>query len=357
MRKEIILSEVLYTPQEIADLLRIKKSTVYELIKRGELKCKKIGKQFRVRKDDLEQYLNLDKDDNKTSQELTLHQPGIHQKETLFLQEAKQTMAKDKEESENAALIGDEKEESKDSYKVNQVRQSNRGIVLCGQDILLEILCNYMSRELKNLPIYRSYQGSYNGLYALYQDEVDVATVHLWDGVSGEYNKDFVKRMLPGTKHIRLHLVNRLQGFYVQKGNPKNISNFTDLLRNDIRMINREKGSGTRILLDEKLIQHGLDKSKIAGYEREVNSHLACAGAVARKSADVSIGIERISKEMAGIDFVPIQMESYDLVVKEEMIQSEWFTTIVNILNDADFRTEIMGMSGYDITDMGKIMN
>jgi len=121
-------------------------------------------------------------------------------------------------------------------------------------------------------------------------------------------------------------------------------------------MINRERGSGTRILLDEKLIQYGFDKSSITGYEREVNSHLACAGAVARKSADVSFGIERISKEMAGIDFIPIQMESYDLVVKEEAVQSDWFKKLVNILNGADFKAEILGMSGYDITDMGKVM-
>jgi len=78
--------------------------------------------------------------------------------------------------------------------------------------------------------------------------------------------------------------------------------------------------------------------------------------AIARKSADVSIGVERISKEMTGVDFIPIQMESYDLVVKEEHARSDWFNQIIKILNHDDFRTEVMGMSGYDITDMGKVM-
>lgn len=354
------MSEVLYTPQEVAELLKIKKNTVYELIKRGELKCRKIGKQFRVRKDDLDLYLNLDREDTAGSitpeKELRDNLSGSFINETKSNYTSKEIILEDKIITSVAAPLEGVKEERGDSYKVYQSRKTSKGIVLCGQDILLEILCNYMSRELKNIPIYRSYQGSYNGLYALYQGEVDVATVHLWDGTSGEYNKEYVKRMLPGTKHVRIHLVNRLQGFYVQAGNPKNIRDFTDLLRGDVRMINRERGSGTRILLDEKLIQYGFDKSNITGYEREVNSHLACAGAVARKSADVSFGIERISKEMAGIDFIPIQMESYDLVVKEEAVQSDWFKKLVNILNDADFKAEILGMSGYDITDMGKVM-
>ncbi|MFV0343722.1 MAG: substrate-binding domain-containing protein [Anaerocolumna sp.] len=317
------MSQEFYTPMEVADLLKIKKSTVYELIKRGELKCIKVGKQFRVLKNDLDLYLNHDMvrpTSNLTSQEEQINQ------------------------------------EDRDLIQSQSGRSTNRGVVVCGQDILLEILCNYMSRELKNTPIYRSYQGSYNGLYALYQDEVDVATVHLFDGVTGEYNKDYVKRMLPGTRYIRVHLVNRMQGFYVQSGNPKNIRGFRDLSRSDVTMINREKGSGTRILLDEKLLSHGIHKSQVKGYEREVNSHLACAGAIARKSADVSIGIERISKEMAGVEFIPIQMESYDLVVKEEYAGSDWFKSILGILKHSDFRAEIMGMSGYDITDMGEVI-
>lgn len=355
MRKEIALSEEFYTPQEVAELLKIKKSTVYELIKRGELKCKKIGKQFRVLKGDLDSYLNIGNAltagnlDNPNKQ---MPSDQISLPDDLNL------------ELRNLVSVDKNSMDSKPEYQQGQVtpklytsRSHNRGIVLCGQDILLEILCNYMSRELKNIPIYRSYQGSYNGLYALYQDEVDVATVHLWDGESGEYNKDYVKRMLPGTRYVRVHLINRLQGFYVQSGNPKNIKDFQDFLRDDVKMINREKGSGTRILLDEKLISLGLDKGRIKGYEKEVNSHLACAGAIARKSADVSLGIERISKEMVGVDFIPIQMESYDMVIKEEQADADWFKMIINILNHPEFRAEIMGMSGYDITNMGKFMN
>lgn len=353
------MNEEFYTPQEVAELLKIKKSTVYELIKRGELKCKKIGKQFRVLKDDLNLYLNIvNADPPGNLAHLNKH---MNSNQITFSKVTDTEQSVDSQINENTMIA--DNNVSNPNYQVQEANKlylsktNNRGIVLCGQDILLEVLCNYMSRALKNIPIYRSYQGSYNGLYALYQDEVDVATVHLWDGESGEYNKDYVKRMLPGTKYVRVHLVNRMQGFYVQSGNPKNIKGFSDFLRDDVKMINREKGSGTRILLDEKLIDLGLDKTKIIGYEKEVNSHLACAGAIARKSADVSLGIERITKEMLGVDFIPIQMESYDLVIKEEQAGTDWFKLIINILNNTEFRTEIMGMSGYDITDMGKVMS
>jgi putative molybdopterin biosynthesis protein len=306
------LNEELYTPQEVADLLKIKKNTVYELIKRGELKCSKIGKQFRIRKDELEEYLNY-----------------------------------------SNGMIGDYLDEL--TYPKAEIPLS-KGIVICGQDIILEIICNRLASEVGELPILRSYLGSYNGLYAMYQGKVDVATVHLWDGETGEYNRHYVKRMLPGTEYQRIHLVNRMQGFYVQEGNPKQIKGFRDLIRPDITMINREKGSGTRILLDEHLIKLGINATSIQGYEKEVTSHLAGAGAVARGGADVALGNERISKELKGIEFLPIQSESYDLVVKKESTKYSWYQKLVSIINSVDFQKEIDSLSGYDITNMGVVL-
>lgn len=325
------MKEELYTPQEVADLLRIKKNTVYEMIKRGEIKCKKIGRQFRIGKAELEHYLgNRRPDEGKTD-------PLAVSSETRAAK------------GEPAAL------EYAELREAEQAR--GKTVILCGQDILLEVLCNYMTARLSDVAVFRSYKGSYNGLYDLYQDKVDVATVHLWDGETGVYNKEYIKRMLPGTIYHRVHLVCRTQGFYVKKGNPKNIKGFMDLTREDVVMINREKGSGTRILLDEYLIKLKMKKASIKGYQKEVNSHLACAGAVARGSADVALGIERVSREMAGIDFIPIQVESYDLVVKEEAGNSAWFRTILDILESEEFHAEVEHMSGYDIKDMGKLMD
>ena len=339
------MKEEFYTPQEVADLLKIKKNTVYELIKRGDLRCSKIGKQFRIRKDELGEYIN--------------RSGGKEASAEAVAESEKADSNQSPDVNTNSILeqnTARKKEINTDIFAKVSTRSPAKELVMCGQDILLEVLCNYLSAELAELPIYRSYQGSYNGLFSLYQDKVDVATVHLWDGETGEYNKDYVKRMLPGTKYIRVHLVKRRQGFYVKEGNPKGIQDFHSLTREDVRFINREKGSGTRILLDEQLIKSGISKSTIKGYEKELNSHLACAGAVARGSADVSMGIERISKEMKGIDFVPIQLESYDLVVKEEAEETDWFRKLIEIINSPNFREEVMRMSGYDITDMGEIL-
>ena len=330
------MDEVLYTPQEVADLLKIRKNTVYELIKRGELKCSKIGKQFRIRKDELDEYL---KSFNDKKINVVKDEP-INEKKQTIEEKDKPIEGKDKPIEEK-----------------NQKEVQSNGIVICGQDIILEILCNYMAAEMKELPIFRSYLGSYNGLYAMYQGKVDIATVHLWDGETGEYNRQFVKRMLPGTEYRRFHLVCRMQGFYVKEGNPKQIKDFSDLTRADVTMINREKGSGTRILLDEHLIKLGIKNSSISGYEKEVTSHLAGAGAVARGGADVALGNERISKELKGIEFIPIQMESYDLVIKMESVKYAWYQKLIDIINSDEFREEIVSLSGYDTSNMGDCLD
>lgn len=336
------MNEELYTPQEVADILRIKKSTVYEMIKRGEFQCKKIGRQFRIGKADLDTYLNKKQDNNSSKEEGKTTEEGSANTQSAFGQVSssvkRRTVPADYDGLEELDVM------------------KGKNIIICGQDILLEALCNHLAARLTETSIFRSYKGSYNGLYDLYQDKVDVATVHLWDGDTGEYNKEYVRRMLPGTLYRRIHLVCRTQGFYVRKDNPKEIKGFADLTREDVSMVNREKGSGTRILLDEHLRSLAINKAQINGYNREVTSHLACAGAVARGSADVSLGIERVSKEMAGLAFIPIQSESYDLVVKEEAYRTFWFQSIMEILNSREFQTEVEHMSGYDKTDMGKIL-
>ena len=342
------MDEVLYTPQEVADLLKIRKNTVYELIKRGELKCSKIGKQFRIRKDELDEYLNSP---NERMLKVVKGEP-INEKNQSIFEKNKSNNENNQSIIEKNQTLSERNQISEPSYIERDLHTSN-GIVICGQDIILEILCNYLAAEMKEIPIFRSYLGSYNGLYAMYQGKVDIATVHLWDGETGEYNRQFVKRMLPGTEYLRFHLVSRMQGFYVKEGNPKQIKDFKDLTRADVTMINREKGSGTRILLDEHLIKLGIKNSSISGYEKEVTSHLAGAGAVARGGADVALGNERISKELKGIEFIPIQMESYDLVIKMESVKYTWYQKLIDIINSDEFREEIVSLSGYDTTNMG----
>ncbi|HEX3076145.1 MAG TPA: helix-turn-helix transcriptional regulator [Lachnospiraceae bacterium] len=292
------MNEVLLSPAEVAEILKIRKNTVYEMIKRGDLPAKKMGKQFRISSNSVEEYLR------QNSQ-------------------------------------GEE--------------EGDREIVICGQDAILDILCNYISQSVKKVSALRSYLGSYNGLYAMYQGKVDLATAHLWDGETNTYNKEYVKRMLPGVDTVLVHLVNRVEGFYVPKGNPKNIISFESLRDPSISMVNRERGSGSRILLDEYLRKLGIPTYQVSGYNREVSSHLAAASVVARGGADLAIGIQKVCLQVPNLDFVPIQEESYDMVMRKEDMRKPIYQTILNIIQSEQFRVEVEGLGGYLVDGMGSI--
>ncbi|MGL6105984.1 substrate-binding domain-containing protein, partial [Romboutsia sp.] len=204
--------------------------------------------------------------------------------------------------------------------------------------------------------VLRSYLGSYNGLYELYNNKVSVSSIHLWNCNSNEYNTPFVKIMLPGVPCVLINLTYRNHGLFVKSNNPKNINSFEDLIRSDIKFINREKGSGTRILLDEKLNSLNINPNLINGYENEELSATSAATFVARGIVDVALGHEKVATQVDGIDFIPLQKERYDLVIKEKDLYSPVCKAIIEILNSDKFQSEIQCLGGYDISDMGKII-
>ncbi|HBP62932.1 MAG TPA: excisionase, partial [Desulfosporosinus sp.] len=122
-----------------------------------------------------------------------------------------------------------------------------------------------------------------------------------------------------------INMVYRAEGFYVAKGNPKNISNWSDLARPDLRFVNRERGSGARVLLDEKLRIEAIDHQSVNGYSNEEMSHTAVASKIARGEADVGLGIEKAAQHVNNIDFVPLQIERYDLVIRKEDLDKPYF--------------------------------
>jgi putative molybdopterin biosynthesis protein len=172
----------------------------------------------------------------------------------------------------------------------------SEGFIICGQDLILDVLSNYM--RLHNIPALRAYIGSYDGLVSLYRNKVNVTAAHLWDSDTNMYNVPYVRRLLPGIPAVIVHLTCRMQGFYVAKGNPKSIHGWEDFRRDDIVMINRERGAGSRVLLDENLKLLGLFGSSIKGYNKETSSHLAVASAISRGEADVAVGNEKIARQV-----------------------------------------------------------
>jgi putative molybdopterin biosynthesis protein len=313
-----MLEDSALTPLEVAEILKISKNTVYELIKRGQLNGYKVGKKIRVDKSDVEAYKNSTK--NKTSNNQT-----------------------------NISI-------DKDYNLASCDLKNNAAFVISGQDIMLDILARYLEKHPKGTQALRSYEGSYNGLYALYNGKVSAATTHLWDGDTGEYNIPYVKRMLPGTPAVIVHLAERMQGFYVAKGNKKGVRDWKDIVRPDIKIINREKGSGVRILLDEKLRKMGISPSTINGYTLECSSHLAVASSISRGIADLGIGCEKSGLQVKDIDFIPLQSERYELVIRKEDFIKPIFQAIFEIINSEEYKTEIEGIGGYNISQMRKIV-
>lgn len=228
-------------------------------------------------------------------------------------------------------------------------------VVICGQDIILDVLSNYMTQA--GFECLRSYVGSYDALTSLCKGEVQVASAHLWDGDTDTYNVSFVKRLLPGVPAVVIHLTDRMQGFYVLKGNPKRVREWADLAKPGVVMVNREKGAGSRVLLDEHLRLLGIDPAAIAGYSNEVQSHIAVASVVARGRADVAVGSEKVARQVDGIDFVPLQKERYDLIVRRSDFETRPIQAMMAILESGLMREEFAGLGGYDTSDMGRIVS
>ena len=284
------------TPEEVAQHLNITKNTVYEMIKRGELKAYRIGRKLRIDEKEIYSY---------------------------------------KEKKRQISMY---------SEKIN-----DNAFVICGQDVILDILAKYMEAQNPGAKILRSYKGSYNGLYDLYNDKANVATAHIWDRDTDTYNSVFVKSMLPGVPAKIYPLVRRNVGFYVPTGNPKKIAGWEDFRRDDLTFINREKGSGIRVLVDERLRMMGIKPAAVKGYNSVSDSHLLAAGAIARGYADFAIGNEKAAKMADGVDFVFLHQENYDLIVKSSDLEMPLVQSLLNIIASDEYRDEVLGLGGYEL--------
>jgi putative molybdopterin biosynthesis protein len=309
------MEPTLLTADDVAKQLRIKKYTVYELIKRGELPSSKVGKQVRVSQADIERYL-----------------------------ESRKTGGLSRQPSPSGAFEAFEAAERE--------TPPGRAVILCGQDACLELFLNRIAQT--GQPALRSFMGCYNGLYSLYHGRVTMAAAHLWDGETDTYNYPFIRRLLPGLPAGVLRLAGRTQGLYVKKGNPLGIRDWRDLAQPELTMINRERGCGTRILLDQKLAKLGIDGAGIRGYGRESSSHMACAGIVAKGGADLGCGCQRGAESIPGVQFIPQQLEWYDFVFRLADRKLPEVQAILDYANSPDFRQDLELMGGYDLSQTGR---
>ncbi|WP_110926548.1 helix-turn-helix transcriptional regulator [Bacillus massiliglaciei] len=302
--------ELSYTIEEVAKLLKVSKLTVYDLVKKGQLPIFRVGRQMRMDAKDLERYILQNKSHPSASQD-------------------------------------------RPSPKLEQARPLHK--VISGQDMALDILGKQIEKQ-SSYKVLRSYTGSLNSLISMYSGECDIVSLHLFDGETGEYNLPYVKKILVSRPYLLIRLISRLAGLFVPEGNPMNISSWEDLKRKDITIMNREKGSGARVLLDEQLRIHGISSSAIQGYDQEESSHLSVASAISNGHANLGVGIEKAAR-IVGVDFIPLITEQYDLVILKSPENEELIETVKRILTSPSFQAEIQSLGGYDLTQTGKVLH
>lgn len=200
-----------------------------------------------------------------------------------------------------------------------------------------------------------SHVGSLGGIMAIKRGECHIAPIHLLDMETGEYNISYVKKYFPNEKMALIKGVQRQQGFIVQKGNPMNIKGFKDLVENEVVYVNRQKGAGTRVLLDYHLGLNNIDSSKIRGYERELNTHMSVAAAVKTGSATTGLGVYSAAKAM-DLDFVEVAFEDYDFLIKCDLLEDERIKKFIQIIKSAEFKDILRSLGGYGFRNTGEII-
>ena len=232
----------------------------------------------------------------------------------------------------------------------------NDTIVIVGShDNTLDVLANQIKSDHSHLTLSSSHVGSMGGLMAVKRGVCHLAGSHLLDSDDGSYNVSYIKKVLPDIRVKLVHLVLRDQGLIVRRKNPKNIQGIEDLARKDIDFINRQGGSGTRILLDYKLKQLGIKPNAISGYQHEEFTHMAVAVAVLSGTVDTGLGIFAAAKALK-LDFIPVVTEQYDLIIPEAHFESENIQILLEIINSRIFKDRVETLGGYSTENTGAII-
>jgi putative molybdopterin biosynthesis protein len=227
-------------------------------------------------------------------------------------------------------------------------------VVIGSHDLTLDLLAQFLAEPGSGLRLMSANVGSLGGLVALRRGEAHLAGSHLLDPATGTYNESYIQRYLPGQAITLVTLVGREQGWIVPAGNPKQLQTWGDAARADIQIVNRQRGAGTRVLLDYELGQLGIKPEQVKGYQREEYTHLAVAAAVASGTADAGLGIRAAARAL-NLDFVPLAHERYDLVIPQAQYESDLLQPLLALLDDAAFQTAVAALPGYDVQVMGQI--
>lgn len=234
-------------------------------------------------------------------------------------------------------------------------REVERSLVCMGShDLCIDFLTDYLRRQ-HDIRLLSANVGSMGGIMALLRGETHMAGIHLLDTERGEYNVSYLQRYLTGQNWRLINVAKRQQGLIVKKGNPLGITALAALTDPEVRFINRQKGAGTRILLDYLLKQQGIKPDQINGYTREEYTHLAVAAAVKNDACDCGLGIMSVARVME-LDFVPLAEEQYDLCLLIDFFPEAWLDILSEALANIAFRNNLKEMGGYNLELTGQLI-
>lgn len=227
-------------------------------------------------------------------------------------------------------------------------------VVVGSHDVTLDLLSDFMKRQAPWIHMSSSHVGSLAGLMAIARGNCHLGGTHLLDPDSGDYNVSYLKKHLSGTPCRLVTLALRQQGLMVQKGNPKGIKELSDLARPEVSMVNRQAGSGTRVLLDYHLQKLGMDPAGIKGYDADEYTHMAVAVQVLAGGADVGLGVMAAARAL-NLDFIPLMIERYDLCIPIAFWEDARVRVLLNTLESTEFKQAVEAMGGYDVSPMGQV--
>jgi len=257
-------------------------------------------------------------------------------------------------ESAFTLQLGAWRERRAQGGKKQAVRTGTRSIRFSGShDVAVELLAVHLGTLDPPVHLTTDFVGSLAGLVALERGQADVAGSHLVDEETGQYNVPFVKKLLPNESVTVVNLVQRVQGLMVRAGNPRHILGIPDLAGKGTRFVNRQKGSGTRILLDTQLRRNGITPAQVEGYEKEETTHSAVAQAVAAGTADVGLGAQAAASA-AGLDFIPLVKERFDLIALSDRVEKPPLKVLLDVIRSREFRGMLESIPGYDVGESGK---
>ena len=236
---------------------------------------------------------------------------------------------------------------------VDEEELTNTVVIIGSHDMAIDVLGDEVRRNRGHVRISSGNVGSLGGLLAIRKGTCHMAGSHLLDTETGEYNLSYIKRYIPNMDVTVFHLVLRDQGLILNKGNPKAIKGVQDLARDDVVFVNRQAGSGTRVLFDYKLNQAGIPSDAVKGYDHEEFTHMAVAVDILSGAADCGMGIHAAAKAL-DLDFVPIEQEQYDLIVPTRMLDQPNIQDTLNTMRSDNFRKRVAALGGYDPSRSGE---